>query len=353
MGKNIVGVSLHLEKLKSLMNTESNEVCVVGIYGIGGIGKTTIAKAIYNDISYKFHGSCFLRNVRERSKDITLQLQQELLHGILRGKSLKVSNIDEGLNMIKNCLKSKKLLVVFDDVDNLKQLKYLVEEPEWFSTKSIVIITTRDKHILTQYGKHVLYEVEKLNDDEAIELFSRWAFKQNMPQETYGNLSYQVIEYAKGLPLALEVLGSLFLGKKRSEWKSALHKLEKIPHMEIQNVLKISYDGLDDKEKEIFLDIACFFKGEDKDFVSRLLHKVPTECGIRVLHDKGLITISENKLDMHNLIQQMGHEIVRQECPKEPGKWSRLWDTEDVYRVVTKNMVRYQIHFLALICAFV
>ena len=341
MGKNIVGMSFHLEKLKSLMNTKSNEVCVVGISGIGGIGKTTIAKAIYNDISYEFHGSCFLKNVRERSKDNTLQLQQELLlHGILRGKCLKVSNIEEGLKMIKNCLNSKKVLVVLDDVDALKQLEYLAEEPEWFSTKSIVIITTRDKRFLTQYGKHVSYEVERLNEEESIELFSRWAFKQNLPQEAYRNLSYHIIEYAKGLPLALKVLGSFFLGKTRSQWKEALHKLEKIPHIEIQNVLKISYDGLNDIEKGTFLDIACFFEGEDKEVVSRILHNVSIECGISILHDKGLITILENKLEMHNLIQQMGHEIVRQECPKEPGKWSRLWDPEDVYRVLTKNTVR-------------
>lgn len=87
------------------MNTELNAVCVVGIYGIGGIDKTTIAKVLYNDISYQFHGSCFLKNVGERSKDNALQLQQELLHGILKGKCLKVSNIEEGIKMIKSCLK--------------------------------------------------------------------------------------------------------------------------------------------------------------------------------------------------------------------------------------------------------
>ncbi|RVW38688.1 TMV resistance protein N [Vitis vinifera] len=60
VGKNIVGIGVHLEKLKSLMNTELNMVSVVGIYGIGGVGKTTIAKAIYNEISHQYDGSSFL-----------------------------------------------------------------------------------------------------------------------------------------------------------------------------------------------------------------------------------------------------------------------------------------------------
>ncbi|KAL6344258.1 hypothetical protein AAG906_037822 [Vitis piasezkii] len=80
VGKNIVGIGVHLEKLKSLMNTELNMVSVVGIYGIGGVGKTTIAKAIYNEISHQYDGSSFLINIRERSKGDILQLQQELLH---------------------------------------------------------------------------------------------------------------------------------------------------------------------------------------------------------------------------------------------------------------------------------
>ena len=340
MGKNIIGMDFHLEKLKSLMNIELNAVCVLGIYGIGGIGKTTTAKAFYNDISNQFHGSCFLQNVRERSKDNALQLQQELLHGILKGKSLKVSNIEEGIKMIKSCLKKKRVLVVLDDVDNLSQLEFLAEEHDWFSTESMIILTTRDMHVLAQYGVNLLYEIENLNDSEAIELFSRWAFKQNLPPRAYSDLSYSVIGYATGLPLALKVLGSFFLDKTIPQWKEALRKIRKIPNMEIQNVLKISYDGLDDIEKGIFLDIACFLKGEDKDFVSRILDNAYAESGISVLQNKCLISVSENKLDMHDLIQQMGHEIVRQECPKEPGKWSRLWDPDDIHRILTRNMVR-------------
>ena len=340
MGKNIIGMNFHLEKLKSLTNVELNAVCVVGIYGIGGIGKTTTAKAFYNDISCQFHGSCFLQNVRERSKDNPLQLQQELLHGILKGKSLKVSKIEEGIKMIRSCLKNKRVLVVLDDVDNLSQLEFLAEEHDWFSPKSVIIITTRDKHVLAQYGVNLLYEIENLKDNEAIELFSWWAFKQNLPPEDYRDLSYSIIGYATGLPLALKVLGSFFIDKTIPQWKEALRKLRKIPNMEIQNVLKISYDGLDDIEKAIFLDIACFLKGEDKDFVSRILDNAYAESGISVLQNKCLLSVSQNKLDMHDLIQQMAHEIVRQECPKEPGKWSRLWDPEDIHRILSRNTVR-------------
>ena len=169
MGKNIVGMDFHLEKLKLLMNIKLNEVHVVGIYGIG---KTTIAKAVYNDISHQFDGSNFLNNVRERSKDNALQLQQKLLHGILKGKSLKVSDKDEGIQTIKRSLSSKRVLVVFDDVDDLMQIENLAEEHSWFGPGSRIIITTRHKHFLIQYGVKESYEVQKLHDEEAIELSS-------------------------------------------------------------------------------------------------------------------------------------------------------------------------------------
>ncbi|XP_034674595.1 disease resistance protein RPV1-like [Vitis riparia] len=107
--------------------------------------------------------------------------------------------------------------------------------------------------------------------------------------------------------------------------------------MTVQSVLKVSYDKLDHTCQEIFLDIACFFRRKHKDFVSRILGSYAM-MGIKVLNDRCLLTISENKLDMHDLVQQMGQEIVRQECLKEPGNRSRLWDPDDVVRVLTRNM---------------
>ena len=345
VGENIVGMNIRLEKLRSLINIDLNNVCMVGICGIGGIGKTTIAKALYNEILNQFEGVSFLANVREKSKNDfgLLQLQQQLLNDILKRKHREISNVHEGINVIKNVLYLRRVLVVLDDVDNLRQLEHLVGKHDWFGQGSRILITTRDRHLLDAHGVDKPYhEIEELNSEEALQLFSLYAFKQNFPQEDYKDLPDHTVKYAKGLPLALQVLGSHLCKKTPSEWESELRKLEREPAPEIQNVLKISYDGLDRTQREIFLDIACFFKGQDKEFVSRILDGCDfyAKSGFRVLRDRCLITILDNKIHMHDFIQQMGWHIVREQYLKEPGKWSRLWEPRDVFHVLTRNTVR-------------
>lgn len=102
---------------------------------------------------------------------------------------------------------------------------------------------------------------------------------------------------------------------------------------------KISYDGLQETEQKIFLDIACFFKEKDKDQVRELLASCDfyPDIGISILIDKFIITLSNNKLCKHDLIQDMGREIVRQQCPGYPGQRSRLWLWMDISRLLTKN----------------
>ncbi|KAL5845703.1 hypothetical protein ACOSQ3_009227 [Xanthoceras sorbifolium] len=96
-------------------------------------------------------------------------------------------------------------------------------------------------------------------------------------------------------------------------------------------------------EEGIFLDVACFFKGKDNDRVTEILKSCSfhPDIGIRRLVEKSLITILYNKFWMHDLLQEMEWEIVREHHPNEPGKWSRLWQCKDVCSVLTKNMVRY------------
>ena len=336
--EHMVGMDVHLEELKSLLKMQLDDVRMVGIYGIGGIGKTTIAKMVYNDILCQFNGASFLEGVKNRSQcnNDRLQLLQELLHGIMEGGHLKLESIYDGMNMIKGRLGSKKVLVVFYDVDDSDKVQRLVRSYEWFGPGSRIIITTRDKQLLDEYGVHASYEAKVLEDKEAIELFSWHAFKVQNIREDYVDMSNRLVDYAKGLPLALEVLGSSLYNKTKDEWKSAIEKLKKNPNRKINDMLKISLDGLDDSQVEVFLDIACFLKGEAKDCILRILDD-HAEYDIRVLRDRCLITISATRVQMHDLIQQMGWSIIRE---KHPSKRTRLWDIDDIHKALSAQEVR-------------
>ena len=348
----IVGMKFRLKELKSLLQIRMDDIRVVGISGIGGVGKTTIAKMVYNDLLCHFNGGSFPEDVKSRSKyhNDRLRLLQELLRDIQGNAKLELNNISDGVDMIKDRFNSEKFLIVIDDVDHRDQVQSLIKSCIWFAPGSRIIITTRDKHLLhmcqlnasSDEVKVLLYEAKSLCDEEAIELFSCHAFKQNVPKEDYVNLSNCMVNYAQGHPLALKVLGSSLCGKTIDEWKSELDKLKKGPKKEINDLFRVCFDRLDHFEKEVFLDIACFFQGADKDFVFRILDScnLYATCGISVLHNRCLITIVDEKIQMHDLIQHMGWTIVREECPKDPSKWSRLWDPNDIDNAFSAKKVR-------------
>ena len=105
----------------------------------------------------------------------------------------------------------------------------------------------------------------------------------------------------------------------------------------INKVLQISFDGLHDLEKEIFLYIACIFNHEKKDDVVQILNILGLHPGIGLnkLIDKSLLKImDEDKVWMHDLLVKMGTNIVFHECPNDPGKRSRLCHYEDIDKVL-------------------
>ena len=340
-----IGVDSRVTKIEELLNIELNDIRMVAIHGPGGIGKTTIAKAVYNKIVDGFEGSSFLENVKGRSRtnDDIIQLQAILLSKLLGDGNLKVENISRGITVIMERLRHKRVLLVLDDVDEQKQIENLLGKCDWFAPGSRILITTRDKHVLTTLEQDTLiYEVDEMSPYEACELFSLYAFQTNEPEEAYLQLTRQIINYANGLPLALKIIGSDLRRKSLSQWESALKKYKKVPNMEIIKILKISYEELDQSEKDIFLDIAFFFNGKKKDYVVNILeacHLFPN-YGIQKLIDKCLITIDRcGYLSMHNLLQQMGEVIVQQESPQALGKRTRLRDYADAFTVLTGNMV--------------
>ncbi|XP_039168931.1 disease resistance protein RUN1 isoform X1 [Eucalyptus grandis] len=342
VAKHPVGIDSRVAKLKSMLNLESDDgVLMVGIWGQGGIGKTSLAKALYNVIFRKFEGSCFLENVRETSEGTKslVTLQEILLNDILLPKQrLEVSNVDRGIQLIQRRLGRKKVLLILDDADDLRQLNTLAEG-KWFGNGSRIIITTRNKHLLDchQIDQDHVYKVEALDDSQAHDLLTKHALQTHQIRI---DLVDSALNYAKGLPLALEVLGSLLCGTTEDVWESTLMKLSRIPDKKINNVLKVSYDGLDENEKEIFLHIACFFNGRTREYTKKVLDSCDllTVVGFDTLIKRSLIRFELGILKVHNLIQAMGKDIVNQECRDDPGRRSRLWLYDDVANVLSHDM---------------
>jgi hypothetical protein len=343
-----VGIESRLQKVKSLLDIEKNDTTrMVGIFGTGGIGKTTIAKAIYNSMAFQFEGSCFLENIRETSGQMggLIKLQNKLLSEILEDSSLMIDNVDQGITLIEKRLRRIRVLLVLDDVDQLDQLRKLAGKTTWFGVGSRIVITTRDKHLLRAHEVDSMYLVNKLDHYEALQLFSWNAFNKNRPDDDYVKITKDAVSYAGGLPLALTLLGSTLKDRKLPYWESKLAMYKLIPHDDIQKKLRISFDGLDENAKNIFLDIACFFKGRMVEEVTKILDCTrgshSFSAAIEELKDKCLVTQSYYKsLEMHDLLQEMGREIVRQESPDEPGKRSRLWLHKDVRDVLERNEVK-------------
>ena len=247
--------------------------------------------------------------------------------------------------MLFRSLCHKKILPVLDDVNQFNQLEKLAGHSKWFGPGSRVIITTRDEHLLIRHNVYGIYRAQELNDYEALHLFSLKAFKKNHPPEDYLDLSTSFVDYAKGLPLAIDVLGSLLYNRSREEWECALDRVKEFPEEKIIKILQISFDGLHKTEQEIFLHIACYLNMKDKDYIVEILDCLGLfpKIGLKILIEKSLLKDYINKYRMHDLLQIMGQDIVRRDYPQEPEKWSRLWLYKDIHSVLMKNTVRYRL----------
>ncbi|PWA83123.1 NB-ARC domains-containing protein [Artemisia annua] len=359
----LTGMDIRAEDINSWVK-DVRDSEVLAICGMGGSGKTTLAKFIYDSNSPKFESSSFLEDIGKIcEKPYGLcTLQEQLLVEILEDKK-KELDVTWYKVQIEKVLKNKKVLIVLDDIDTKEQIEALLGM-EKIKTESKIIITSRLSVATIQlwlgsaYRRCKEHKLELLNEHESLELLSWYAFGSNIPTEGFKELALKAAQYCTGNPLALKLLGSLFVSAKDSRkrsnieyWMSILKVLEGDPDYRMQSILQMSFDRLPFYTyRELFLHIACFFVGEDEDYVVKILE--PDYCataGIVTLINKCLLTVSPSKkLMMHGLIIEMARRIVVEESPTNPGNRSRVWCNEESYTLLRQGEGSDTIEGLAL-----
>ncbi|XP_030452524.1 disease resistance protein L6-like [Syzygium oleosum] len=358
--EHLVEDTAQMEAIMKLLDVGSGGVRFVGIHGMGGVGKTTLAKVMFNKLSSHFERCSFLEDVRASSQPHggLIELQKKLLSDLAgHGIANQIKDVDGGITMIKKSLSIKKVLIVLDDLDKKEQLEKLAGKSDWFCSGSRIIITTRDESILmtqvSSSSKKVLnqpqgvlrYEIQGMRFDLALHLFYKHAFRSDSGVEEYDALSREIVCTVGMLPLAVAVIGSNLFdwGKdlrhsdKIEVWDETLKKLKEGPFEDVRDTLMISYERLENKHQEVFLDIACFFINADKTYPV-IMWK---DCGyfpsiaIRVLSQRSLIKIrDDNRFWMHDQVRDFGRYIVLEEYPR---KFCRVWICEKALNLLGRK----------------
>ncbi|CAA7023951.1 unnamed protein product [Microthlaspi erraticum] len=339
----MVGMKAHLTNLNSLLCLECDDVKMIGIWGPAGIGKTTIARALYNLLSSDFRLRCFMGNLRGgsyKSKvgvddyESKLDLQNILLSKVLSQRDIGVDH----LGMVKQWLKDQKVLIILDDVDDLEQLEVLAKELSWFGYGSRIIVTTEDKKILVAHMINDIYHVEFPSDEEALEMLCLSAFKQRSVPDGFEEVARKVAKLCGNLPLGLSVVGSSLRGESKEEWELQLSRIESSLDRKVEDILRVGYDRLSKKDQSLFLHMACFFNNTSYDVRSMLADSnLDVENGLKTLAVKSLVQIPyHNRIEMHSLLEQMGRQIVHEQSD-EPGKRQFLVEPQEIRDVLANK----------------
>jgi len=315
-----------LEDKANAINNLLQKESIVALVGMGGIGKTTLSKKVYHLFHNQYEKSSFLEDVK--SKDIN-DVKRKLLQDLCDKKLHKDEDVDEHLDEIKECMKSKKVLVVVDDVDKLMNLRALQLPIDKHAInvdyKSKILVNSRNwQELKSHVWGFAKVEMALLEEEQARELFMFYAFKHaNHVTNDFKKISMEIIKACGGLPLSLEILGSYLYDIPDLEiWKEALCELKAGRNIKggsdnelLWKTLRISYDHLNEEHQNMFLDIACFFAGFKKSTFCRVYWNGDDSSSpmlmLQNLKDRSLIKwAKDGNLYMHEQLRDMGQNIA-------------------------------------------
>ncbi len=343
----VVSLETNLARVKDHLK----EVNTLGIVGMGGIGKTTLAKAIFDDVKSTYDASCFVGQLKSRS---LLDILREILSKF--GVDKAAMDLMHAQKLMEGLLEKKKVLLILDDVKDEAQVDDIIPTAILDRSKgSTLIITTRDwgaiRNRLRASGTR--FDVSKLDDDAAKTLFNiHCSWEASHLSLQFNDIRDIIVEACKGLPLSLKVMGAYLRGKgKLRSWERALQRMKRGRGLdgeddEIWDTLRVSFDdGLTQQEQSMFLDIACFFGGDvhpsgmSKERALRIWtnNNIPPIPALEKLVHRSLVTVEmdgvgDEILQMHDHLRAMGQMIAEKEYAG-----TRIWNANGL----TSCMVFY------------
>ncbi|CAN6839948.1 unnamed protein product [Brassica oleracea] len=308
----LVGIEAHVAKLKAMMCLESDEVKFVGIWGPAGIGKATIARALYNQVSRNFQLKFYRQPAWKRASN-KMEFQKELLSGMLDHRDMKITDKKEAILRLMH----QRVLVVIDCVSSveLQALQKLVKQ--WYLRfGSKVIVTNADLYTFTDNGIEQIYKVAYPSSEEALQIFSYAAFGKSSPPRGYLKHAVEVTKLIDPFPLALKILGSALRGKSKEEWTLAPAKVNTcLVDTDIQKAIRFAHDGLSKKHKRLFYllrETTHSSKNLSNTIYTLSVSDWDVEKGLQTLADMALISISGGEeIMMHDLVQSMSTKRLR------------------------------------------
>ena len=331
-----------------LAHQADGRAAVLGLHGMGGIGKTTLAKAVYKALHIEFPNRCCFVEVGREVKDAALQKLQRQMLRELCGVVREFEDVAAGTAELERRLRGSAVLLVIDDIWLPTQRDALLVP---VGPGSRVLLTTRNAQLL-QFPNIQRQRMEVLNSSAALELFCQHAFLASKPLPGYSQLAAEAVDMCAGLPLTLRVIGAYLWDQLDQEaWQAALAKLKaaqplsgcKTEDDELWGKLRLSYDALYRAEQEMFLDIACCMLGKE---ISTVLPAwgpgaKTTLCN---LISRSLVSESDWYLKVHDQLRDMAREIVVMENRLAPALRSRIWMPEAFQ--LASNMQVGRLHLL-------
>jgi hypothetical protein len=340
----VVGLENNLTKVKQRLN----EVRILGLIGMGGIGKTTLANAIFRELKFAYNASCFAKDLKNKSD--SLEILCDMLKDFGKTPKSLPTNLVDAQDMLKQFTVGKKVLIILDDIRDQDQLDDLVRSDILSDNVGItLIITTHHWDLIKdRVGENGKIKVDTLDEDAAKKLFILHSCGSggSLPIE-FCDIGGRIVEACSGLPLSLGVLGAYLRDKWRlRSWERALRRIkrgrcldgkkEEFEDTKLWSTLKISFDGLGTDERNLFLDIACFFC---KDVwprgmpIGRALHgwtinDIALTKALNMLIEWSLVNVDENGcIEMHDQLCDMGRMIVERD---EKHSGTRVWSIDSI-----------------------